>query len=157
MRTTNGQPGTTPTRAGRSLVWGLSLASALALNAGCQTSPQDFINAFDSAVASGDTERVAQLLTPESRPLLLAMLNTPAGPRPDPAVGTPTHAGPHPFAPAAFGQRTALLGVRAQSDGSLLLQVESGDERREWVVRSQAGVLLLDLLATSARSTWPGG
>jgi len=126
------------------------------LCAGCQQSPRAFVAAFDAALASEDPDRVAGLLTPASRPIFRAMIGTPKGPAPDPQTGVAAQAGERPFAPRAPGTPTELLAVRAQSDGSLLLQVSGGEEPREWVVRPTAGVLQLDLLATSARTTWAG-
>lgn len=114
-----------------------------------------FVQRFDEALASGDVDRVAAMMTPQSRQLFWTMQRTPAADPPDPVTAVVNKVGHAGFVPTA--PRVPAQFVSAHRDVSgIVLRVQAGDDEREWVVQERGGVLLLDLLATSSRSTWTG-
>lgn len=124
--------------------WTWLPALALAL-LGCQQSPQEFVVDFEQALQGGDPERVADRLTPESRPVYLAMV----------AAGAATADRPNPFAPRVPGVSAKVSRVLPIEDG-VVLELNVGDLQREWVLTRAGGRYRLDLLATATRRPYAG-
>ena len=121
----------------------------------CAQQPEQFVQRFDEALASGDAAAVAQMLTPTSRSLYMAMQQIEPAAPPDPAtavVSTVGHAG---FVPSAPVVPTRLVAVQKDATG-VIFRVEADGQEREWVMQMSGNVWQLDLVATSSRSSWLG-
>ena len=116
----------------------LAAMSVLGLSA-CQQTPQEYVGELEQALGSGDVERVAQLLTPESRPVYRALV----------AAGSATSA-PSPFAPRSVEGAATVSRVVAIDNG-VMIELRVGETQREWVLTSAGGRYRLDLLATATR------
>ena len=122
------RPGLTPQWQTRARCF-LLLAVMMACLSACQTAPDVFVAQLDQAVRSGDTERVASMLTPESRALYRAL---------------PEALRRAPAKPSAL----RIVEVRRAQAG-LLLRVSAGGRESSWVLRKTGRSWLLDLSATT--------
>lgn len=121
----------------------------------CAQEPAQFVANFDLALASGDPAKVAQLLTPQSRPMFLAMQHIQPAPPPDPVTAVANEAGHAAFVPVAPSSPTRFVSARNDGAG-IVFRVEADGEEREWAMEMNGGVWQLDLVATSSRSTFSG-
>ncbi len=134
-----------PWSCARPLRGALAVAALLVAATGCEQSPQEFVLAFETALASGDAERVAPLLTAESRPVFRALV----------ATGGASDALKDPFKPRK-PQQSARVGRVVPIDDGVMIDVHIGEQRREWLLTRVGGRYRLDLLATATRRPWGG-
>ena len=109
----------------------------------CEQTPQDFVLAFEKALAGGEAERITPLLTAESRPVFRALI----------ATGSASSSLPNPFLPKA-PESSARVGRVVPIDNGVMIDVHVGDERREWLLTRVGGRYRLDLLSTATRRPW---